>query len=101
MYQWPALILREDNGEGATPARIIGWERTLRLPTPGVIVKSCLDECDACEPSREREIELELEARELENKLLQRKIDLLEKSQEYRCCPGEADSEDRGEADTA
>jgi hypothetical protein len=47
------------------------WERTVRLPTPGVIVKSCLDECDACEPSREREIELDLEAKELENRLLQ------------------------------
>jgi hypothetical protein len=73
------------------------WERTLRLPTPGVIVKSCLDECDACEASLEREIELDLEAKELENKLLQRKIDLLEKSQEYRCCPGGAG----GEADAA
>jgi hypothetical protein len=77
------------------------WERTLRLPTPGVIVKSCLDECDACEPSREREIELDLEAKELENKLLQRKIDLLEKSQEYRCCSGQADGETGGEADAA
>ena len=77
------------------------WERTLRLPTPGVIVKSCLDECDACEPSREREIELDLEAKELENKLLQRKIDLLEKSQEYRCCSGQADGETGGEAEAA
>jgi len=76
------------------------WERTLRLPTPGVIVKSCLDECEACEPSREREIELDLEAKELENKLLQRKIDVLEKSREYRC-PGGADGEDGGEADAA
>jgi hypothetical protein len=77
------------------------WERTLRLPTPGVIVKSCLDECDACEASRERETELDLEAKELENKLLQRKIDLLEKSQEYRCCSGEAGGEDHTEADAA
>jgi hypothetical protein len=77
------------------------WERTVRLPTPGVIVKSCLDECDACEPSREREIALDLEAKELENKLLQRKIDLLDKSQEYRCCSGQADSETGGEADAA
>jgi hypothetical protein len=77
------------------------WERTVRLPTPGVIIKSCLDECDACEPSREREIALDLEAKELENKLLQRKIDLLDKSQEYRCCSGQADSETGGEADAA
>ncbi len=77
------------------------WERTLRLPTPGVIVKSCLDECDACEASLERQVELDLEARELENKLLQRKIDLLEKSQEYRCCPGQVGGEARGEVDAA
>jgi hypothetical protein len=28
-----------------------------------------------------------LERKELENKLLQRQIELLDKSQEYRCCP--------------
>jgi hypothetical protein len=65
------------------------WERTLRLPTPGVMVKACLDDCDSCEPARKREIELELAAKELDNRLLQRQIELLEKSQQYRCCPGE------------
>jgi hypothetical protein len=88
------------NSEGHVSAEAVlryCWERTVRLSTPGVIVRSCLDECDACEASREREIELDLEAKELQNKLLQRQIDLLEKSQEYRCCPGEAD----GEADAA
>jgi hypothetical protein len=64
------------------------WERTVRLPTPGVMVKCCLDDCDACEPARKREIELELAAKELGNRLEQRKIELLEQSQEYRCCPG-------------
>ncbi len=67
----------------------LSWERTVRLPTPGVMVKCCLDECDSCEPARKREIELELAAKELDNRLLQRKIELLEKSQEYRCCPGD------------
>jgi hypothetical protein len=67
----------------------LSWERTMRLPTPGVMVKCCLDECDSCEPARKREIELELAAKELDNRLLQRKIELLEKSQEYRCCPGD------------
>jgi hypothetical protein len=66
----------------------LSWERIVRLPTPGVMVKCCLDECDSCEPARKREIELELAARELDNRLLQRRIELLEKSQEYRCCPG-------------
>jgi len=66
----------------------LSWERTVRLPTPGVMVKGCLDECDSCEPARKREIELELAAKELDNRLLLRKIELLEQSQEYRCCPG-------------
>jgi hypothetical protein len=66
----------------------LSWERTVRLPTPGVMVKCCLDECDSCEPARKREIELELAAKELNNRLLQRKVELLEQSQEYRCCPG-------------
>jgi hypothetical protein len=66
----------------------LSWERTVRLPTPGVMVKCCLDDCDSCEPARKREIELELAAKELDNRLLQRRIELLEQSQEYRCCPG-------------
>jgi hypothetical protein len=57
------------------------------LPTPGVIVKGCLDDCDTCEPELQRKIQLELDEKELRNKLLQRQIDLLDKAQEYRCCP--------------
>lgn len=57
------------------------------IPTPGVIVKGCLDECDTCEPALQRKIQLELDEQELRNKLLQRQIDLLDKAQEYRCCP--------------
>lgn len=57
------------------------------LPTPGVMVRGCLDECDVCEPALHRQIELELDRMELQNKLLARQIELLEKAQEYRCCP--------------
>ncbi len=57
------------------------------LPTPGVIVKGCLDDCDTCEPELQRKVQLELDEKELRNKLLQRQIDLLDKAQEYRCCP--------------
>lgn len=60
---------------------------TTSLPTAGVIVKGCLDACDVCEPELERKIELELEHADLENQLLKKQIELLEKSQEYRCCP--------------
>lgn len=57
------------------------------IPTPGIVVKGCLDECNTCEPAREKEIELELERLSLQNKLLAKQIELLEQSQEYRCCP--------------
>jgi hypothetical protein len=57
------------------------------LPTPAILVKGCLDDCNVCEPAREEEIKLELERKKLENELLAKQIDLLEKSQEYRCCP--------------
>jgi hypothetical protein len=57
-----------------------GFERKTSIPTAGIIVKGCLDECNVCEPGLKRKIELELE-------LQKKQIDLLEKSQEYRCCP--------------
>ena len=57
------------------------------LPTPGVIVKGCIDDCDVCEPEVHRSIQLELDEKDLRNQLLKRQIELLEKSQEYRCCP--------------
>ena len=39
-------------GGVASPAaqQALGWNRTLALPTPGVLVKGCLDDCDICEP---------------------------------------------------
>jgi hypothetical protein len=69
------------------------YERKTSLPTAGVIVKGCLDTCDTCEPNLEKKIELELERMALENKLLARKIELLDKAQEYRCCPCEEEAE--------
>jgi hypothetical protein len=63
------------------------YERQSSLPTAGLLVKGCLDDCDTCEPSLERAIELELQRKELENALLKKQIELLEKSQQYRCCP--------------
>jgi hypothetical protein len=63
------------------------FEKKFSLPTPGILVKGCLDDCSICEPTLDREIQLQLERKELENKLLQRQIELLDKSQEYRCCP--------------
>ena len=57
------------------------------LPTPGVVVRGCLDDCQTCEPALEEQIKIELERQRLQNELLKRQIELLDKSQEYRCCP--------------
>jgi hypothetical protein len=57
------------------------------LPTPGVVVKGCLDDCQTCEPALEESIKIELEHNRLKNELLKKQIELLDKSQEYRCCP--------------
>lgn len=70
----------------------LSFERTFCLPTQAVVVKGCLDKCNVCEDARRKEIELDLLRKDLENKLLAKQIELLEKSQEYRCCPvGEAE----------
>jgi hypothetical protein len=69
------------------------FEKQSALPTPGILVKGCLDDCTVCEPALRKEIELDLEHRRLQNELLKKQIDLLDKSQEYRCCPqGETES---------
>ncbi len=66
------------------------FEKDSALPTPGILVKGCLDDCDVCEPGLMREIELDLENKHLQNELLKKQIALLDKSQEYRCCPAGA-----------
>lgn len=73
----------------------LSWDREELLPTPGILVKGCLDRCDTCEPSLQKKIALELEELGLKNRMLERQIELLEKAQEYRCCP-EGQSEDTG-----
>ena len=65
----------------------LGFERTSSLPTPGMYVRSCLDDCDVCEPALDEAVTIELERQRLENALLQKQIDLLDKHQDYRCCP--------------
>ena len=60
--------------------QVIEFDSTFSIPTGGIIVKGCLDDCDVCEPWLK-------ERMQLENDLLRKQIDLLEKTQEYRCCP--------------
>jgi len=90
------LIDKVGGDVSASAQSLFGWERQIALPTAGIIVKGCLDECDVCEPSLDKEIELELEHRRLENELLKKQIALLEKSQEYRCCPPADDDDGAG-----
>lgn len=88
------LDLKTGNPSGKFIAQL-SWEREEILPTPGVIVKGCLDDCQTCEPELQKEIALDLGKKQLENSLLKKQIELLEKSQEYRCCPkGEEETEE-------
>jgi hypothetical protein len=76
-----AKNLLDKNGAVSTETKkVIDFEMEFSLPTPGIIVKGCLDDCDVCEPLLKEKLQLE-------NDLLRRQIELLEKSQEYRCCP--------------
>ncbi len=90
-----AGLIDQESGEVTKKAKArFSWKRETTLPTAGVIVKGCLDECNVCESELQEEMKIELERKRLENDLLKRRIDLLDQSQEYRCCPeGEAEEE--------
>ncbi len=82
-------LLDQNGNLNPDAVKQFSWQKDICLPTPGVLVKGCLDTCSICEPEVEQKIQLELQRMDLENKLLQKKIDLLDKAQEYRCCPGD------------
>ena len=82
------LLTKVGGGVSPDAKKRFGWERKLTLPTPGIVVKACLDTCDACEPARDREIELDLEHKQLENELLRKRIELLGTAKD----PGEKDA---------
>ena len=88
-------LLDAKTGEITEKAKArFSWKRTTTLPTPGIIVKGCLDECNVCESTLQEEIRLELDRKKLENDLLAKQIEILENSHEYRCCPaGEVEEE--------
>ena len=83
------LIDRKTGAATEEAKASFAFEATSSLPTPGMLVRGCLDDCDICEPAVMREIELDLERKALENELLKRRIELLDQAQEYRCCPRE------------
>jgi hypothetical protein len=73
-------VLDADGQPAAALKQKLEFRMSSHLPTPGTLVKGCLDECNVCEPARRERVHLE-------NELLRKQIELLEKSQEYRCCP--------------
>ena len=82
------------NEVGRQLAAELEFERVYCLPTQGVVIKGCLDDCNTCEDSRRKSIELDNVRKDLENQLLAKQIELLDQSQEYRCCPvGEAETD--------
>ncbi len=91
-------ILTKDGKITDETRRELSFVFSTTIPTPGVIVKGCLDECNTCEDARKRSIELDLQHKTLQNKLLAKQVELLEKSHEYRCCPtGEVETDDEDE----
>ena len=80
-------LLGKDSKVADQTKLAINFDMEFSLPTPGIIVKGCLDDCDVCEP-------LVKERMQLENDLLRKQIELLEKSQQYRCCPAEVPPSD-------
>lgn len=75
------------------------FEFKTTIPTPGIVVRACLDDCNTCEPFQQQLITLELEHQKLQNKLLERQIELLDKSQEYRCCPKDEEEDEAGDSE--
>ena len=63
------------------------FEAQSSLPTPGMLVRGCIDDCNICEEEVQDDIRLDLNYKRLKNEMLKKQIELLEKSSEYRCCP--------------
>lgn len=83
-----AGLLDKPGGDIAPGAKArLSFERCSSIPTPGLIVRGCLDECDVCEPAVKKAIELELEHKRLQNEHLKKTIELMDQDQEHRCCP--------------
>lgn len=80
-------LVNPDGTVSDTAKKQYDFQTNMALPTPGIMVKGCMDDCDICEPEVERGIELDLQNKHLQNELLKKQIELLDKSQEYRCCP--------------
>jgi hypothetical protein len=85
------IAVRDSATKGLKPSgqltEQMHFEHRSALPTPGIIVRACLDECDSSEPLRREMLEADLEQKKLANQLLKKQIELLERHADYRCCP--------------
>jgi hypothetical protein len=63
--------------------RRFSFESQSSIPTPGMLVRGCVDDCNICEQDVQEDIRLDLTRKHLENELLRRQIELLEQSREY------------------
>jgi hypothetical protein len=67
--------------------RRFSFESQSSIPTPGMLVRGCLDDCNICEQEVQEDIRLDLTHKWLKNEMLKKQIELLGQSAEYRCCP--------------
>lgn len=74
--------------------RRFSFESQSSIPTPGMLVRGCIDDCNICEQEVQEDIRLDLNHKRLKNEMLKKQIELLGQSAEYRCCPdGEVEDE--------
>jgi hypothetical protein len=89
-----AKVVKQDGKLTEEMKTELEFEFRTTIPTPGIVIKGCLDDCNVCEPASQEVIKLEIENKTLKNELLRRQIELLDQSQEYRCCPVNESEED-------
>lgn len=92
-----AGLVNEDGSVTEKAQKRYGWKRTVCLPLDGMHVMSCLSECDTCEPELHREVTLELDRYELENKQIARTTELMDRDDDHRPDYGHDDPEDGDE----
>lgn len=79
-------VIQENGDPTSQLLAKINFKKESSLPTAGIVVKGYIDTCNTSEPLMLRRYELENEHLSLQNDLLRKQIELLEKSKEYRCC---------------
>jgi hypothetical protein len=67
--------IRDTKGKVSREIRAeVEFEFRTSQPTPGAVVKGCLDDCQTCEPALQEKIKLELEHKKLQNEFLKMRM---------------------------